>query len=259
MLSNTTAISPTDIWKLSDMHLRPQIGDQVAFGYYRDFLNNTIETSAEIYYKHISDIIEYKGGATLIMNDLIETDLINGDGEAYGIEILAKKKYGRLNGLISYTYARTLIRVLGQYPEETINQGKYYPANYDKPHDLTGVINYKFSRRFSISGNITYSTGRPITLPVAKYQLMGSEYVHNSFWNEYRVLDYFRCDLSLNLEGNLRSRKLAHSSWSLSVYNLTGRDNVYSIFFISRSGRIQGYKMSIFSEPIPTLTYSFKF
>lgn len=259
MLSNTTAISPTDIWKLSDTYIRPQIGDQVALGYYRDFLSNTIETSIEVYYKYIQDMLEYKGGAQLIMNDLIETDLVSGTGRAYGAELLIKKKYGRLNGLISYTYSRTLMQVIGQYPEETINQGEIYPANYDKPHDLTGVISFRFNRRLSLSGNITYSTGRPITFPVAKYSYLGSEYVHYSFRNEYRVPDYFRVDLSLNLEGNLRSKKLAHSSWSLSVYNLTGRNNVYSIFFVSRSGRIQGYKLSIFTEPIPTITYSFRF
>lgn len=259
MLSNTTAISPTDIWKLSDTHISPQLGDQVALGYYRDFNNNTIETSAEIYYKHIQDMIEYKGGASLILNELIETDLIDGTGNAYGLELLIKKKYGRLNGLVSYTYSRTLMKVVSEYPEETINRGNLYPANYDKPNDLTAVVSYKFSRRFSISSNITYSTGRPITLPVAKYKLRSSEYVHYSFRNEYRVPNYFRCDLSLNLEGNLRSKKLAHSSWSLSVYNVTGRNNVYSIYFVSRSGKIQGYKLSIFSEPIPTLTYSFKF
>jgi len=259
MLSNTTAISPTDIWKLSDTHIRPQLGDQVALGYYRDFSNNTIETSAEIYYKHIQDLIEYKGGASLILNEMIETDLVSGIGDAYGLELLVKKKYGRLNGLLSYTYSRTLVKVASEYTEESINKGLYYPANYDKPNDLTAVISYKFSRRFSISSNITYSTGRPITLPVAKYKIRGSEYVHYSFRNEYRVPDYFRADLSLNLEGNLKSQKLAHSSWSLSVYNLTGRNNVYSIYFVSQSGKIQGYKLSIFSEPIPTLTYSFKF
>lgn len=259
MLSNTTAISPTDIWKLSDSYLPPQVGDQIAFGYYRDFKSNTIETSLEIYYKHIQDMIEYKGGATLILNELIETDLISGTGKAYGVELLLKKRYGRLNGLISYTYSRTFIQILSEYPEETINQGNYYPANYDKPHDVTGIVSYRFNRRLSLSSNVTYSTGRPITYPVAKYNFRNSQYVHYSFRNEYRVPDYFRWDVSLNLEGNLKTKKLAHSSWAFSVYNLTGRNNVYSVFFVSRSGKIQGYKLSIFSEPIPTITYSFRF
>lgn len=260
MLSNTTAISPTDIWKLSDPHIRPQIGDQWAIGYYRDFRSNTIETSVELYYKHIKDIIEYKGGAQLILNEFIETELLNGRGRAYGLELLIEKKYGRLNGLLSYTYARTLIQVAGDYPEETINEGQFFPANYDKPHDVTAVISYKFSRRLSFSSNITYSTGRPITYPVAKWDFHNTQYVYYSFRNEYRVPDYFRLDVSLNLEGNLKSKKLAHSSWAFSVYNLTGRDNVYSIFFANNArNEIQGYKLSIFTQPIPTITYSFKF
>jgi len=121
------------------------------------------------------------------------------------------------------------------------------------------VTNYKFSRRFSFSGTLTYSTGRPITYPVAKYQFRNATLAHYSFRNEYRVPDYFRVDVSVNLEGNLRSKKLAHSFWSLSVYNLTGRNNVYSIYFITEGGELKGYKMSIFDRPIPTLTYTFKF
>jgi hypothetical protein len=259
MLSNTTAISPTDIWKLTDPHIKPQIGDQWAIGYYRDFRSNTIETSLELYYKHINDIIEYKGGAQLILNEYIETELLNGIGQAYGLELLLEKKYGRLNGLLSYTYARTLIQVDGDYHEESINQGEYFPANYDKPHDVTAVVSYKFSRRLSVSSNITYSTGRPITYPVAKYKFNNNHYIYYSFRNEYRVPDYFRWDLSLNLEGNLKSKKLAHSSWAFSIYNMTGRDNVYSIFFTNRGGDVQGYKLSIFTQPIPTITYSFEF
>ncbi|MCK4748362.1 MAG: TonB-dependent receptor, partial [Bacteroidales bacterium] len=259
MLSNTTAISPTDTWKLSDPHIRPQVGDQVALGFYRDFRHNTIETSMEIYYKYINDIIEYQSGANLLLNPHIETDLINGIGQAYGTELLIRKTSGRFNGWMSYTYSRTFIKVDGEVQEEKINNGAYFPANYDKPHDFTMVTNYKFSRRFSLSGTLTYSTGRPITYPVAKYRFRNATLAHYSFRNEYRVPDYFRCDISANLEGNLRSKKLAHSFWSLSVYNLTGRNNVYSIYFITQGGELKGYKMSIFDRPVPTLTYTFKF
>jgi hypothetical protein len=259
MLSNTTAISPTDTWKLSDSHIRPQVGDQIALGVYYDFYKNSIETSAEIYYKHIKDIIEYKGGSELLLNNTIETDLINGTGKAYGLEMMIRKKSGRLNGWIGYTYSRTWIQVTGDYPEEKINNGDYFPANYDKPHDLTMVGNYKFSRRFSVSSTFTYSTGRPITYPVAKYKYRNKLLLHYSYRNEYRIPDYLRWDLSVNLEGNLKSHKLANSSWSLSAYNVTGRNNVYSIYFISGERKVSGYKLSVFSQPIITLTYNFKF
>ena len=259
MLSNTTAVSPTDTWKLSDSHIRPQIGDQYALGIYKDFRKQSIETSLELYYKNIIDIIEYKGGANLILNKDIEQDLINGDGRAYGAEIMLKRTSGKLNGWISYTYSRIMIRADSEYPVERINNGEWFPANHDKPHDFTLVGNYKFSRRFSISSNVTYSTGRPITYPVAKYKIRNMTMLHYTYRNEYRIPDYFRWDISANIEGNLKSTKLAHSSWSFSVYNVTGRDNVYSIYFVSKDNSVNGYKLSIFSQPVFTVTYNFKF
>jgi hypothetical protein len=259
MLSNTTAISPTDTWKLSDNHIRPQIGDQYAFGFYKDFRKQSLETSVELYYKNIIDIIEYKGGANLILNDAIEQDLINGDGRAYGVEWMVKRTSGKLNGWISYTYSRILIRADSEYPVERINNGNWFPANHDKPHDVTLTGNYKFSRRFSLSSNITYSTGRPITYPVAKYNIRNMTMLHYTYRNEYRIPDYFRWDISANIEGNLKSRKLAHSSWFFSVYNVTGRDNVYSIYFVSGEKSVNGYKLSIFTQPVFTVTYNFKF
>lgn len=258
MLTNTTAISPTDTWKLSDTHIRPQIGDQVSVGYFRNLKNNTIETYVEAYYKEVKDILEYKGGAQLLLNEQIETDLINGNSRSYGVEFLFKKKVGKLNGWISYTYSRSLIKVEGNSLEETINRGEYFPANYDKPNNLNIIANYKFNRRFSLSSSFVYSTGRPITYPVAKYNFGNGERIFYSDRNEFRVPDYIRVDLSLQLEGNHKVRKLAHSSWAFSVYNLFGRDNVYSIYFVSENGQVQGYKLSVFGSAIPTITYNFR-
>jgi outer membrane receptor for ferrienterochelin and colicin len=259
MMSNTTAVSPTDIWKLSDYHLTPQIGDQIALGYYQDFYQD-IETSVEVYYKKLTDILDYKGGAKLTMNHNIETELLRGNGKAYGVEVFLKKKMGRFNGWVGYTYSRILHRVNGPTASEKINNGEWFPANYDKPHDVNIILNYKFSRRFNISANSTYSTGRPITLPVAKYKYAGTELVFYSNRNEFRVPDYFRVDFAATYESDLRLKKLAHSSLTFSVYNLFGRRNVYSIYFVSdqKSG-IQGYKMSVFGNAIPTLTYNFRF
>jgi len=259
MLSNTTAVSPTDTWKLSDSHIRPQIGDQYAIGFYKDFRKQSIETSVELYYKNIIDMIEYKGGAQLVLNEVIEQDLINVKGRAYGAEFMVQRTAGKLNGWISYTYSRILVNADSEYPVERINDGEWFPANHDKPHDVTLVGNYKFSRRFSISSNLTYSTGRPITYPVSKYNIRNMTLLHYTYRNEYRIPDYFRWDISANVEGNLRSKKLAHSSWSFSVYNVTGRDNVYSIYFISTEKKVTGYKLSIFTQPIFTVTYNFKF
>ena len=258
-LSNTASVSPTDVWKLSDASVRPQVGDQYSVGYYHNFKNNTIETSVETYYKTLSDFVDYKSGATLVLNPHIETDIINARGKAYGVEVFVKKLTGKLNGWVGYTYSRSLVQVNGATTADMINGGSYYPSNFDKPHDFTLVGNYRFSHRFSTSVNFTYSTGRPITLPISKYYLNNSLRVFYSDRNAYRVPDYLRLDVALNIEGSHKAKKLAHSSWTVGVYNLTGRRNPYSIYFKSVNGQIKGYQLSIFGNPIPTVTYNFKF
>ncbi len=259
MLSNTTAISPTDIWKLSDTHIKPQFGQQLSLGFYKNFQYGIIETSVEAYYKTVNNALDFKSGAVLIMNPAIETDIINTRAQAYGVEVLLKKTRGKLNGWLSYTFSRSLLQQDDPIAGELINNGAWYPSNFDKPHDVTMVGNYKFSHRLSLSLNFTYSTGRPITLPISSFNYGGSERVFYSDRNQFRIPDYYRADISLNLEGNHKVRKLAHSSWTFAIYNLTGRKNPYSVFFASENGNIQGYRLAIFGRPIPTVTYNFKF
>jgi hypothetical protein len=259
MLSNTATINPTDIWKLSDPYVTPQIGDQYSLGFYKYLKGNTIETSVETYYKNIETMTEYKNGAELLKNHHLETDVMEARGKAYGVELMLKKLTGKLNGWVSYTYSRSLIQAKGIYSDETVNGGRYYPSNYDKPHAFNFIGNYKFNRRFNFSLNLVYSTGRPITLPVGRYVVEGSTRVFYSDRNQYRIPDYFRTDVSINVEGNHKIKKLAHSSWTFAVYNLLGRSNAYSVYFITDNGKISGHKLSIFAKPIPTLTYNFRF
>ncbi|HEY9489230.1 MAG TPA: TonB-dependent receptor [Chryseosolibacter sp.] len=259
MLSNTAAVNPTDIWKLSDSYIKPQIGDQYSFGFYKYLKGNTIETSIETYYKTTENLADYKNGAVLLLNHHLETDLVEGEGKAYGVEFMVKKVSGKLNGWVSYTYSRSFIQTKSNFTDEKVNGGVHYPTNYDKPNALNFIGNYKFSRRFNLSFNAIYSTGRPITLPVAKYEIDGAMRVHYSERNQYRIPDYFRTDFSINVEGNHKVRKLAHSSWTFAIYNLLGRANPYSVYFVSENGMIRGYKLSIFARPIPTITYNFKF
>jgi hypothetical protein len=259
MLTNTTTISPTDVWKLSDPNLQPQLGTQVALGLYKNFKNNTIETSLEVYYKWFSHYLDYRSGAVLVMNHHIETDVINTKGRAYGAELLLKKATGKINGWFSYTYSRSLLQQDDPYAAEKINGGAEYPSNFDQPHNFTFIGNYRINHRFSFSLNATYSTGRPITLPVAEYDYAGSVRVLYSDRNAYRIPDYFRTDLSMNLEGNHKIHQATHNSWTLGVYNLTGRKNAYSVYFISQNGNIHGYKLSIFGSAIPFITYNIRF
>jgi hypothetical protein len=201
MLSNTASMSPTDTWKLSDSNIKPQIGDQVALGYYRNFRANTVEFSAEAYYKWMQDFLDYRSGASIIMNHHIETDVANAEGKAYGVELMLKKSTGKLNGWVSYTYSRTLVRVDDPTTSEIINRGEWYASNFDKPHDFTMISNYRFNQRFSTSLNFTYNTGRPITLPLAKYHDGTTQRIIYSDRNQYRIPDYYRVDLALEHRG----------------------------------------------------------
>lgn len=258
-ISNTAAVTPTDIWKLSDTHIKPQTGSQVAFGLYRNFKNNTIETSLEVYYKWLENYLDYKSGATLLMNHHLETDVFNTEGRAYGVEFLVKKPTGKLNGWFSYNYSRSEIRQNDPLAGELINGGKYYPTNFDQPHNATFIGNYKFSHRVSVSLNMTYSTGRPITLPIGVYDYNGSPRVLYSDRNAYRIPDYFRTDFSLNIDGNHKVNQLTHNSWTLGLYNATGRKNAYSVYFVTEDGTIKGYKLSVFGTIIPYITFNIRF
>ena len=259
MLSNTTAISPTDIWKLSDQNIRPQDGSQVSIGYYKNFKSNTIETSVEFYYKWIQNYLDYKSGAKLIMNHHIETDVFKTKGKSYGVELLFKKATGKLNGWLGYTYSRALIKQNDPLAGELINEGEYYPSNFDQPHNATLISNYKISHRFSLSLNVNYSTGRPITLPIGVYDYAGSSRLLYSDRNGYRIPDYFRTDFSVSIDGNHKVHQLTHNSWTFGVYNLTARKNAYSVYFVSENGGIKGYKLSIFGTAIPFITYNIRF
>lgn len=258
-LSNTTIMSPTDTWKLSDANIKPQTGSQVAVGLYKNLLGNTLEASIEGYYKNMKNYLDYRSNAELIMNHHIETDVISTEGRAYGVEFMLKKALGKLNGWVSYTYSRTELRQNDPGLYDPVNGGDWYPSDYDKPHEVKLVGNYKFTHRFSFSLNCDYSTGRPITLPVSKYHYAGGEFVYYSDRNQYRIPDFFRMDASFNIEPSHHLTLLTHSSISIGVYNLTGRKNAYSVYYTSEDGRLKGYKLAIFGMPIPYISYNIKF
>ena len=259
MLSNTTIISPTDIWKLSDREIKPQKGYQVAAGFYKNFLSNSIETSVELYFKRMENVLDYKSAARLILNEHLATDVINARGKSYGIEFLIRKNTGKFNGWLSYAYSRTLLQQDDDRSGELINKGNYYAASFDKPHVANLVMNYKFTHRISMSMNFVYTSGRPVTIPIAIFDLGGAQRTLYSERNEYRVPYYFRSDLSMMFEGNHKVHQKSHNYWSFGFYNLTARKNPYSIYFVREQTTIKGYQMSIFGTIIPFVSYYFRF
>lgn len=259
MLSNTVAISPTDQWKLADYHLKPPTSDQVSLGYYHDFPRGGISTSAEVYQKWTQNIVEYKDGIDFISPMPTEMLLLQGIQDTYGAEFMLKKSSGKVTGWLSYTHSNSTILVDNALPTERINYGNRYPSNFDRPHSFNFVSTLRANRRLSFSGNVVYGSGRPITYPIASYYVNGQEVLHYSARNKYRIPEYFRVDFSINLEGNLNKKKTIHSYWMFNVYNLTGRKNAYSVYFEAKDGKMQGYKLSVFGQPIVTLSWNFKF
>ena len=217
-----------------------------------------LEGSVELFYKETTNFPEFKDGADFLNNPVIETEILQGDQKSYGAEFLLKKTGGKIDGWIAYTYSRSFVHVDGENSWDQINNGKEYPSSFDIPHVLNTVMNYNISKRVTLSAVLTYQKGKPVTYPVSVYYVDDTPLIDYSDRNKYRIPDYFRTDLSLTVEGNLKKDKLIHSSWMFSVYNLTGRKNAYSVYFISENGYIKSYKYSVIGTPFLTITWLFK-
>lgn len=280
LLSNTMAVSPVDIWKNSNPYLPQQVADQYSIGIFRNFSNaqNAIfEASAEVYYKRLSHVIDYIDGAAIYLNPTVETELLVGEGRAYGAEFFLKKARGkRLTGWISYTYARSFRLIEANENQMAANFGKEFPANFDMPHNFKFVLNNRLSKRISFNANFTYTSGRPITYPNARYKVYafndlfdygyasgifprpglapssnGNSYLTNTtiqplldgysspsftLRNQERIPYYMRLDIGFTIEP--KEGKRWQGSWNFSIYNLLARENAYSIFFRSSTGLI---------------------
>ena len=255
LISNTSSVSPIDTWQLSTDRIRPQSGWQAAAGLYWTVANGTIDLTVEAYYKHTAHQLDYKSGATTLMNPHLADDLVETYGRAYGVEVMAKKTSGKLTGWMSYTYSRSMLREMEDRGVETINGGAWYNAPHDKPHEVKLVGNYKFTHRYSLSVNLDYATGRPVTLPIGTYRYGGGTRLAYSQRNTYRIPDYFRLDLALNIDPGHYLRQFSHMSFTIGVYNVTARKNAYSVFFEGT----ESYLLSVFAYPIPYVNLNLKF
>jgi len=263
-ISNNAVASPAEIWKTSDTYLEPLINDQLTVGISNENNAQKYLMTAEVYYKNLQNLIEYKNGAQVIMNEHLETDLIPSNGYSYGLELSLNKREGRLTGWMNYTFSRTMRKTNSEFDDDQINNGSYYPSIYDKPHDLSVVATYNISRRWRVSGNFVYISGRPVTLPELAYRYAGETLVYYSDRNKYRMPPYHRLDLSLTFDENLRRKRMWKGSWTLSIYNVYGRNNPYSVYYrksIAESGSksYSLYKLSVIAVPIPSITYNFTF
>lgn len=262
LVSNTTAATPVDIWTPAGPYVDPATADQIALGYFQNFSNNAYEASVEVYYKSMRDLLDYKNGAELVLNPVLETELISGEGRAYGLEFFVRKRTGRLTGWVSYTLSRSEVQVVGDSPEETINNGDWYPSNWDKTHDISVVTTYALGDKWDLSATFAFQTGRPITYPDGRFTQDGIVIPIYNNRNGARIPAYHRLDLSANYTPKPNKTKGWQSSWSFGVYNAYARRNAYSIFFRPQEEnptQTEAVRLSIFGSIIPFLTYNFTF
>jgi hypothetical protein len=253
LLSNATSYQSTDLWIPSSNIVKPQIAGQYSVGFYKNFSNNLFETSAEVYYKNMQNQIEYKNGAQFVLNKTAEADLVFGKGKSYGIELYARKRYGKFNGWISYTLSFT------DRTFADIDLGQPFPAKQDRRHELSVVGIYQVAPRLTLSGTWVYYTGNAVTFPSGKYLVDNRIITFYTERNGYRMPDYHRLDLAATWVQKKTER--FESSWSLSVYNVYNRMNAYSISFRPSTtvpNQTEVVKLSLFPV-IPSVTYSFKF
>ncbi|MBR4586202.1 MAG: carboxypeptidase-like regulatory domain-containing protein [Bacteroidales bacterium] len=255
LISNTSSVSPIDTWQLTTDRIRPQTGWQAASGLYWTVAEGVLDLTLEAYYKRTAHQLDYKSGATTLMNPDLADDLVETYGKAWGVELMAKKSSGKLTGWVSYTYARSRLREMHDRGVATINGGAWYNAPHDKPHEVKLVGNFKFTHRYSLSANLDYATGRPVTLPIGVYDYGGGPRLAYTQRNTHRIPDYFRLDLALNIDPGHYLRQFSHMSVTLGVYNVTARKNAYSVFFDGN----ESYLLSVFAYPIPYLNLNLKF
>jgi len=258
LLSNTTAPTPVDRWKLSDTQIRPQVGDQVSAGVAGP-VGMGMTVSVEGYYRWLYDLPDYRPGASLLLSEFVAAELLDGDGRAYGAELLVERPAGTVTGRFSYAIARTERRVFSDRPGERVNFGAYYPSDFDRPHDLALTLAFNESAWATWGMNFVYSSGRPITYPTGVYDLGNLVVPSYTLRNQARLPDYHRLDLSLTVdaprEGRYRGR------WTVALYNVYSRRNAYSVFFRQEPGtRIpRAYRLSTFGSIFPSVTYTFEF
>ncbi|MEJ6981111.1 TonB-dependent receptor [Pedobacter sp. P351] len=253
LMSNSTATSPTDLYVMNSNNIKPEIADQVAIGYFRNFKEDKYEFSAEIYYKSMNNQIEYRSGTDLRGNSNVEADLLYGDGRAYGLELFLKKRFGKFNGWLGYTLSRT------ERQFSDINGGIWFPSKQDRIHDISIVGIYKASTRWTFSSTFVYNTGNAVTFPNGKYEMNGKTVFYYSERNADRLPDYHRLDLAATLEA--KPGKKLQSSWSFGIYNVYNRQNTFSMDFQDNPddpSKTQAVRKTLFGI-IPSVTWNFKF
>ncbi len=261
LVSNTASPTPLDIWTPSDNYISPQIADQVAIGYFKNFNEDTYTIELESYYKKIKNRMDYIDGADLIANEAIEQVVLNGEMRSYGLEILFRKNTGKLTGWIAYTLSKSEQRTPGRNANESgMNNGNWYKSAYDKLHNLAITSSYNLSEKWDFSANFILQSGQPVTYPTGQYVFQGVTIPSYGLRNENRLPTYHHLDIAATYTPKPNKKKSWQAEWVFSIYNLYSRKNAASISFRQNadSGNNEAIKLSIFGI-VPSVSYNFKF
>ncbi len=261
LISNTSSPTPLDVWTPSDSFIKPQIADQVALGYFKNFSDDMYSLEVETYYKEVQNRLDYIDGADLIANKAIEQIILNGQLRSYGLEIMLRKNEGKFNGWISYTLSKSEQQTPGRTSAETgINNGQWYNSVYDKLHNVAITTSYNLNEKWSFGANFALQTGQPVTYPVGQYEYLGINVPSYGLRNENRLPAYHHLDIAATLTPTKNKNREWKGEWVFSIYNLYNRKNAASINFRQNTdtGSNEAVKTSIFGV-VPAVSYNFKF
>lgn len=245
--------TPFDRWTSSSNTVKPQIADLFTVGYFRNFSNNTYEFSVEAYYKNMKNQLDYKDHAEFNAYDVIETEILSGKGRAYGLELMFKKRIGRLTGWVAYTLSKSEKKIDG------VNKNEWYNSYQDRTHDISVVGIYELNRKWTLSASWVYYTGNAITYPSGKYQIDGKDVMYYAERNGYRAPAYHRLDLGATCL--LKKTAKFESELAFSLYNAYGRRNAYMIQFKTNRddpSQTSAYRYALFTY-VPSISWNFKF
>lgn len=260
LISNTVLINPSTVWKASDRFIPPTQIDQFSLGYTHNLVKEDISISIDGFYKIMNDLVEYRNGAELVLNESLEQEVLRGKGTSYGVEFLISKEKGVFTGLASYTYSRTFVTVDDARQGVEINSGNKYPFYSDRPHNFKASLDFKLSKKWTLSSNFTYLTGAPINTAVNVFEIDGVRVPYFSDRNSDRIPDYHRLDLVVTLKSRIRKTKKNNDRWVFALYNVYGRDNIATVFFSSENNApAQPFALVNVGRMIPTITYKFEF
>lgn len=261
MLTNSNSPTPYNLWAPAGEYIKPLRADQYALGYFHDFENEDLRFETEVYYKDFKNQIDYISGADLIANDAVERIVLNGEGRAYGLEVLLRKNTGRLTGWVAYTLSKAEQRTPGRISNEPgINNGKWYNSPWDKTHDISITANYELNKKWEFNAVFIYQTGQPVTFPVSQYEYEDQNIPNYGNRNTNRLFDFHHLDLSATLTPKKSSNRRRKGEWVFSIYNVYNCKNAASLNFAENenTGINEAKRLSIFGI-IPSVSYQFKF